>query len=399
MKVISSERVPIKIWVNDLADVEVSAIQQLKNTASLPFVFKHVAAMPDVHLGHGATIGSVVATQGALSPACVGVDLGCGMMAVKLNVELNRVKDKVKEIRHSIERSVPVGFGANKNVSDDVAHWDQWKLWDELNATKVHRKVENELKATAMKQLGTLGGGNHFIELCEDTEGNCWVMLHSGSRNIGKSLAEIHIGKARDDMKKMFISLADPELAYFVTNTDGFNQYMFDLMWAQTYALKNREVMMNKVLKDISYALGLAGAPLERVMEVNCHHNYVAKENHYGENVLITRKGAVRARKGDMGIIPGSMGAKSFIVEGLGNDESFHSCSHGAGRRMSRTKAKGQFTIEDLTKATEGVECRKDAGVLDEIPQAYKNIDEVMDNQKDLVRIVAQLKQFCCVKG
>lgn len=399
MKVISTEKVPIKIWTKEIEDVEVQAIQQLKNTANLPFVFKHVAAMPDVHLGHGATVGSVVATKGALCPACVGVDIGCGMMAVKLDVSLTQVKDKVVEIRRSIERSVPVGFGANKRISDEVAHWSQWGTWDKLHATKAHKKAEHELKATAMKQLGTLGGGNHFIELCEDTEGSCWVMLHSGSRNIGKSLAEIHISIAKQDMKRMFIDLPDPDLAYYVMGTEGFNQYVYDLMWAQTYAAKNREVMMNKVLKDISHTLGLAGAPLDRILEVNCHHNYVATESHYGENVLITRKGAVRARQGDMGIIPGSMGAKSFIVEGLGNPESFHSCSHGAGRRMSRTKANKTFTLEDLAKQTEGVECRKDSGVLDEIPGAYKNIDEVMDNQKDLVRVVAQLKQFMCIKG
>lgn len=392
------QRVPIKIW-SPLETVESQALDQLKNIANLPFVFKHVAAMPDVHLGKGATVGSVVATKNAVCPAAVGVDIGCGMMAVKLDVSLTQLKDKVKEIRHSIERSVPVGHSSNKHISGEVAHLEMWKTFADLSATKVHRKTESELKSTAMKQLGSLGGGNHFIELCEDTEGNAWVMLHSGSRNIGKSLAEIHVANAKEEMKRMFISLPDPDLAYYVAGTQGYSQYMMDLMWCQAYAAKNREVMMNKVLKDISYALGLAGAPLKRLVEVNCHHNYAAMENHYGENVLITRKGAVRARQGDMGIIPGSMGTRSYIVEGLGNDESFHSCSHGAGRRMSRTKAKERFTLEDLAKQTEGVECRKDAGVLDEIPGAYKDIDEVMENQKDLVRIVAQLKQFMCIKG
>lgn len=399
MKVISTERVPIKIWTKDVQDVEVSAVTQLKNIANLPFVFKWVAAMPDVHLGHGATVGSVVATKGALSPCAVGSDIGCGMMAVKLDISLTQLKDKAKEIRHSIERSVPVGHHSNKRISDDVAHLEMWKSFNDLTATKVHRKTESELKSTAMKQLGSLGGGNHFIELCEDTEGNAWVMLHSGSRNIGKSLAEIHVANAKEEMKRMFISLPDPDLAYYVAGTEGYSQYMMDLMWCQAYAAKNREIMMNKVLKDISHALGFAGAPLNRVIEVNCHHNYAAMENHYGENVLITRKGAVRARQGDMGIIPGSMGTRSYIVEGLGNPESFNSCSHGAGRKMSRTKAKQQFTIEDLAKQTEGVECRKDAGVLDEIPGSYKCIDEVMENQKDLVKIVAQLKQFLCIKG
>lgn len=392
------QRVPVKIW-SPLETVESSALDQLKNMANLPFVFKHVAAMPDVHLGKGATVGSVVATKNAVCPAAVGVDIGCGMMAVKLDVSLMQLKNKVKEIRHSIERSVPVGHSSNKHVSDEVAHLEMWKTYNDLAATKVHRKTESELKGTAMKQLGSLGGGNHFIELCEDTEGNAWVMLHSGSRNIGKSLAEIHVANAKEEMKRMFISLPDPDLAYYVAGTQGYSQYMMDLMWCQAYAAKNREVMMNKVLKDISHALGLAGAPLNRVLEVNCHHNYAAMENHYGENVLITRKGAVRARQGDMGIIPGSMGTRSYIVEGLGNPESFNSCSHGAGRRMSRTKAKATFTLEDLAKQTEGVECRKDAGVLDEIPGSYKDIDEVMENQKDLVKIVAQLKQFLCIKG
>lgn len=392
------QKVPVKIW-SPIETVESSALDQLKNIASLPFVFKHVAAMPDVHLGKGATVGSVVATKNAICPAAVGVDIGCGMMAVKLDVNLNILKDKVKEIRHSIERSIPVGNASNKHVLIDVAILELWSRWDKLNATKVHRKTESELKGTSMKQIGTLGGGNHFIELCEDTEGNPWVMLHSGSRNVGKSLAEIHMTNAKDEMKRMFISLPDPDLAYFVMGTSGYSQYMFDLMWCQEYAAKNREVMMNRILKDISHALGLGGALLNRVIEVNCHHNYAAMENHYGENVLITRKGAVRARVGDMGIIPGSMGTRSYIVEGLGNPESFMSCSHGAGRRMSRTKAKATFTLEDFAQQTAGVECRKDAGVLDEIPGAYKDIDEVMENQKDLVKIVAQLKQFMCVKG
>lgn len=393
-----NQKVPIKIW-SPIETVESQALDQLKNISSLPFVFKHVAAMPDVHLGHGATVGSVIATKGALMPAAVGVDIGCGMMAVKLDVNVNILKDKIKEIRHSIERSVPVGHSSNKHVLGDVASLEIWKSYNQLNATKVHRKTESELKGTSMKQIGTLGGGNHFIELCEDTEGNAWVMLHSGSRNIGKSLAEIHMATAKEEMKRMFITLPDPDLAYYVASTKGYSDYMFDLMWCQEYAAKNREIMMTRVLKDISHAIGLSGALLNRVIEVNCHHNYAAMENHYGENVLVTRKGAVRARVGDMGIIPGSMGSRSYIVEGLGNADSFSSCSHGAGRRMSRTKAKEVFTLEDLARQTDGVECRKDAGVLDEIPGAYKDIDEVMENQKDLVKIVAQLKQFMCIKG
>lgn len=390
--------VPVKIW-SDVKDVEPEAVKQLKNVASMPFVFKHVSAMPDVHVGKGATIGSVIATKGAVIPAAVGVDIGCGMMALKLKIEPAKILDKVKEIRHSIERSVPVGFDTNKYVSDRVAHWKGWETWDSLYASKVHRNSDADLKSKAMKQLGTLGGGNHFIELCTDQDGSIWVMLHSGSRGIGNSLAGIHIDIAKADMKKMFINLPDQDLAYFVQNTDGYTNYMRDLMWAQDYALANREEMMSRILKDISHAIGLAGAPIETEMRVNCHHNYAEMENHYNENVLVTRKGAVRARTGDFGIIPGSMGTKSYIVEGLGNSESFCSCSHGAGRRMSRTKAKELFTTEDLIKQTEGVDCRKDAGVIDEIPGAYKDLDVVMENQKDLVKIVATLKQFMCIKG
>jgi tRNA-splicing ligase RtcB len=386
------QKVPIKIWA-DLDKVEVSALSQLKNTASLPFVFKHVAAMPDVHLGKGATVGSVVACRGAVVPAAVGVDIGCGMMALRLKIEPARVLDNTKEIRHSIERSVPVGHLGNSRLSKEVESWAGWEKFHDLE-----RGTANLLQR-ATSQLGSLGGGNHFIELCQDTTGAIWVMLHSGSRNIGKTVAEGHIAGAKNLMKAMYIRLPDPDLAYYVEGTPEYLSYIRDLMWCQEYAAENRREMMRRILKDISYAVGLGGAPIETSMAVNCHHNYAAMENHYGENVLITRKGAVRARQGDLGIIPGSMGTRSYIVEGLGNDESFHSCSHGAGRRMSRTQAKKQFTLADLAAQTAGVDCRKDEGVLDEIPGAYKDIDEVMANQKDLVRVVAQLKQFMCIKG
>lgn len=392
------QNVPVKIW-SQLETVESAALDQLKNIASLPFVFKHVAAMPDVHLGKGATVGSVIATKGAVIPAAVGVDIGCGMMALKLKINPNKVTDNVKKIRQSIERSVPVGFGSNKTLTKTVESWKGWKTFKNLHATKDHKRGETSLNAKAMSQLGTLGGGNHFIELCTDQDGSIWVMLHSGSRNIGKSLAEIHINRAKDAMKEMFIKLPDPDLAYYSQGTKQYQEYISDLMWAQEYAASNREEMMRRVLKDISHAVGLSGAKIETEMEVNCHHNYAALENHYGENVLVTRKGAVRARAGDYGIIPGSMGTRSYIVEGLGNQESFCSCSHGAGRRMSRSQAKREFTLDDLKKQTEGVECRKDEGVIDEIPGAYKDIDEVMENQKDLVKIKAQLKQFMCIKG
>lgn len=379
--------------------VESSALDQLTNTANLPFVFKHVAAMPDVHLGHGATVGSVIATKGAICPAAVGVDIGCGMMAIKTNLDAIIVQDKIKEIRHSIERSVPVGFNKNSKILTTVNNWKGWQTFADLNATKLHKKGENDLLATCMAQLGTLGGGNHFIEVCLDLDNNVWVMLHSGSRNIGKSLAEMHIYGAKEEMKKMFISLPDPDLAYYVEQTVQYDQYMFDLHWAQEYALANREEMMRRIIKDISYAIYGEDGKVQKLMEVNCHHNYVSRENHYGENVLVTRKGAVRARSGDLGIIPGSMGAKSYIVKGLGNPESFNSCSHGAGRRMSRGEAKRRFTLDDLALQTAGVECRKDEGVIDEIPGAYKSIDEVMENQSDLVETVAILKQIMCIKG
>lgn len=393
------QKVPAKIW-SDIHTVESQALDQLKNIASMPFVFKHVAAMPDVHLGKGATVGSVIATKGAVIPAAVGVDIGCGMMALRLPDEnAEKAQELAGKIRHSIERSVPVGPNGNKSISASASRWDGWERWKHLWAVNGHYKGSNKLCQTAMAQLGSLGGGNHFIELCTDTEGKVWVMLHSGSRNIGKSLAEMHMHGAKDVMKRMFIHLPDPDLAYFAEGTPEYRAYIHDLMWAQDYAAANREEMMSRILKDLSHALGYAGAPLKTDMAVNCHHNYAAMENHYGENVLVTRKGAVRARQGDLGIIPGSMGTRSYIVEGLGNPESFCSCSHGAGRRMSRSQARKTFTLEDLAAQTQGVDCRKDDGVLDEIPGAYKDIDEVMENQSDLVTVKAQLKQFMCIKG
>lgn len=389
-KIITDQRIPIKIWS---AEIEKEAEQQLINTANLPFVFKHVAVMPDVHAGKGATIGSVVATKGAIIPACVGVDIGCGMMAVKTDLNHLLVQENIKKIRHSIERSVPVGFEANRNIIASVENWQGFK-----NYEKIHANVNGKFDKV-QKQLGTLGGGNHFIEVCLDENNAVWVMLHSGSRNIGKTIAEYHINEAKDLMKKFFINLPDPDLAYLALETTECKNYLDDLFWAQSYALQNRVEMMNRIMKDLSYAMGFSGEPLKRLMEVNCHHNYVDWENHFDNNVLVTRKGAVRARKEDYGIIPGSMGTKSYIVKGLGNEESFCSCSHGAGRKMSRTKARNTFTIEDLKAQTEGVDCRKDIGILDEIPGAYKSIDEVMENQKDLVEIVATLKQIMCIKG
>lgn len=389
--------VPVKVW-SPLTSVEGAALQQLKNMATLPFVFKHVAAMPDVHLGIGATVGSVVATQGAVIPAAVGVDIGCGMMAVQVKADLHQVKDQVKKIRHAIERVVPAGFDENRNLLKDAEKWKGWSRWSELHAVQERNKGGKDLYKKARHQLGSLGGGNHFVELCEDKDGGFWVMLHSGSRGIGNQVARMHIEKAKSLIRELSLKLPDPDLAYFTENTKEYKSYLQDLMWCQNYARENREIMMARILSEISRVIG-SEEPLEKIREVNCHHNYAAMENHYGENVLVTRKGAVRAQKGELGIIPGSMGTRSYIVEGLGNPASFQSCSHGAGRRMSRNQAKKSFTLKDLRAQTEGVECRKDQGVLDEIPGAYKDIDEVMENQKDLVRVVAQLKQFMCVKG
>jgi len=389
--IIETSGVPVKVWSKQ---IEVEAQQQLENVARLPFVFKHVAVMPDVHAGRGATIGSVVATKGAICPASVGVDIGCGMMAVKLSLSAENkalLHAKLAEIRHSIERSIPVGFESNRNLTTQV---EAWAGWTAIGKPEIG---SNDTKR-AMSQMGSLGGGNHFIEVCLDTEGEVWVMLHSGSRNIGKVLAEKHIDKAKGLMKQMFINLPDPDLAYFAQGTPEFSAYVNDVRWAQDYAMSNRHEMMRRILKDLGYFFN-GGEPLVPVVSVNCHHNYLEWEHHYGENVIVTRKGAVRAREGDMGIIPGSMGTRSFIVRGKGNPESFNSCSHGAGRRMSRTKARHQFTVDDLRQQTDGVECRKDAAIIDEIPAAYKDIGEVMENQSDLVEVVAELKQILCVKG
>lgn len=400
----NTQRVPIKAWVEELYDIEPKAIGQLKNLSNLPFVYKHIACMPDVHFGYGATVGSVIATKNAVVPAAVGVDIGCGMMAVKTDLDHRVVRDKIKEIRHSIERSVPVGFNKHKEVSKRVEKWKGW--WGApfaLDVVLKKGKDSRDMHKIAQHQMGTLGGGNHFIEICVDTpdsdQHNVWVMLHSGSRNVGKTFAERFIHDAKGLMKEMFIHLPDPDLAYYVPSQPQYQEYLNALTWCQEYAMQNRVEMMNMVLKDLGHAVTGSLEPIKRLVEVNCHHNYAEMENHFGENVLVTRKGAVRAREGDMGIIPGSMGTKSFIVRGLGNPDSFHSCSHGAGRRMSRTEAKATFTVDDLAEQTAGVECRKDAKVVDEIPGAYKPIDEVMNNQKDLVEVVATLKQIACVKG
>ncbi|WP_342597123.1 RtcB family protein [Cyanobacterium aponinum UTEX 3222] len=381
---------PVLSWAgHDLASQE---MQMAKNVASLPFVFKHVALMPDVHLGKGALVGSVIATKDAIIPAAVGVDIGCGMCAIKTPFQANQLEGKLKKIRQEIEAIIPVGFNENKEVETKVTNWQGWRNFSDL-----HSGVQR-LETKALKQMGSLGGGNHFIELCLDADEQVWLMLHSGSRHIGNKLAECHIHTGKELAKLAGLKLPDPDLAYFVANTPEFDAYWRDLQWAQNYARFNRDVMMSR-FKGIVEKYLAGGKPCKPLLTVNCHHNYAEKEIHFGEDVYVTRKGAVRATQEDYGIIPGSMGAKSFIVKGKGNHDSFCSCSHGAGRKMSRAKAKKEFDVADLIQQTEGIECRKDSGVIDEIPSAYKPIEEVMNQQTDLVEIVATLKQVVCVKG
>lgn len=382
---LKGKTVPVKLWT-PVHEVESQALDQLKNIAALPWVVSHVAAMPDVHFGIGATVGSVIAMKGAVCPAAVGVDIGCGMAAVKTNLTSHDLPDSLVELRSNIESAIPVG----PNGHDNDAYARGFTLWDEFKT--LSPKVQDKL-GTATKQLGTLGGGNHFIELCLDTEDHVWLMLHSGSRNIGKTLAEIHMGVAKKLTHNA--ELPDRHLASFLAGTTEMAEYRRDLFWAQRYAKLNREVMLS-IYEDV---LSDMFSHVKFEEPISCHHNYVAEEVHFGEEVLVTRKGAISARLGELGIIPGSMGTRSYIVRGLGNPMSFHSASHGAGRRMSRSKAKETFTLADLVEQTKGVECRKDGGVLDEIPMAYKDIDAVMANQSDLVEVVATLKQLLCVKG
>ncbi|WP_288130081.1 RtcB family protein [Microbulbifer sp.] len=395
--------VPIKSWTVGVP-FEPEAREQLKNISRLPFIHQWVAAMPDVHLGKGATIGSVVPTLGAVIPAAVGVDIGCGMMAVRTSLKASQLPDNLAGVRSAIEHAVPHGRSAGRRGGRDKGAWsntpdDVMNAWAPLAAQfDVLQEKHRVLKKTNnLNHLGTLGTGNHFIELCLDEHGSVWLMLHSGSRGVGNRIGTHFIEMAKKDMERWHIHLPDSDLAYLPEGTEHFDQYVEAVEWAQNFARINREVMMARTIDAVKTALGME---FEARMEaVNCHHNYVSRENHFGKNVLVTRKGAVRAREGEMGIIPGSMGARSFIVRGLGNAESFCSCSHGAGRIMSRTKAKKMVSLEEHLQATADVECRKDAGVIDETPSAYKPIEKVMEAQKDLVEIVYTLKQVVCVKG
>ena len=372
-------------------EVEPSAMQQLQNIAALPWVVKHVAVMPDVHFGKGATVGSVIALRDAVSPAAVGVDIGCGMAAVRTSLTANDLPDSLRRLRTRLEAVVPVGFAQHREpafTDDDANDWTSfWKMFDDLTPVVKARADK------ALRQMGTLGGGNHFVEVCLDSDDHVWVMLHSGSRGIGNQLAQHHISVARGLAHNA--ELPDPDLAVFLAGTQEMAAYRHDLYWAQDYARRNRAVMLRLVCDVLRAEFGDIGFE----EPISCHHNYVAEERHFGEDVLVTRKGAIRAGLGELGIIPGSMGTCSYIVRGLGNPDSFESASHGAGRRMSRTKARKTFTEQDLADQTTGVECRKDGGVVDEIPGAYKDIDTVIADQSDLVEVVAKLKQVVCVKG
>ncbi|WP_137819465.1 RtcB family protein [Pseudomonas sp. 2FG] len=391
---------PIILWTEDLP-VEPQALQQLRNTARMPFIHGHLAVMPDVHLGKGSTIGSVIPTKGAIIPAAVGVDIGCGMVAARTSLNARDLPDHLAGLRRAIEEAIPHGKSFGRH---DVGAWqdaphlvdDSWRLLARRFA-QITAKYPHLAKTNNRLHLGTLGGGNHFIEVCLDEADRVWLMLHSGSRGVGNAIGRCFIELAKEDMGKALGNLPDADLAYLKEGSQHFDDYVQAVEWAQDYALSNRTLMLRLLVEALR---GELRRPFEAQLEaVNCHHNYVSREFHFGEELLITRKGALSAKAGELGIIPGSMGAQSFIVRGKGNPESFCSCSHGAGRLMSRTEAKRSFSLADHQRATAGVECRKDQAVIDETPGAYKPIEKVMAAQADLVEIVHSLKQVVCVKG
>lgn len=394
--------VPIKAWTQGL-EIDENARRQLVNTAQLPIIHGHLAVMPDVHWGMGATIGSVIPTLGAIVPAAVGVDIGCGMCAVRTSLVASDLPDDLKPMRNTIERAIP--HGRSTRGRDKGSWWEVPKRVGNLWTTHLakgfdalsdrHKALKN---TNNLVHLGTLGGGNHFVEVCLDENDRVWFMLHSGSRGVGNRIASIFIEKARKDMEAVAGNLPDRDLSYLTEGTEHFDDYIEALLWAQEFARLSRQVMMENMVSSVQRLKGMKPFTAD-AMVVNCHHNYVAKEHHMGKDVWVTRKGAVRAGDGDLGIIPGSMGAKSYIVRGKGNKDSFDSCSHGAGRVMSRTAAKRKYTVEDQIDATSHVECRKDASVIDEIPMAYKDIEKVMEAQKSLVDVVHTLRQVVCVKG
>jgi len=398
----STSASPVKMWTRGVP-VDEKSMQQLLDTASMPFIHRWLAVMPDVHYGKGSTIGSVVPTKGAIIPAAVGVDIGCGMMAVRTSLVATDLPDDLGQMRSAIERAVPHGRSIGRTKRDSGA-WGEppaavVEAWATLGPgfERIADKHPKLAKANTAPHLGTLGTGNHFLEVCLDEADRVWVMLHSGSRGVGNAIGTYFIERAKQEMRVHFIDLPNQDLAYLPEGTTGFDDYVEAVEWAQLFAMTNREIMMSHAIDALRRVIA---KPFEARLEaVNCHHNYVAREEHFGEEVLVTRKGAVRAAEGVMGIIPGSMGARSFIVRGKGNRESFCSCSHGAGRVMSRTEARKRFTVEQHVADTAGIECRKDVDVIDETPKAYKDIDAVMAAQADLVEIVHTLRQIVCVKG
>lgn len=399
--IVSEGSVPIKTWTRGVP-IEEAAAKQLRNVARLPFIHQWVAAMPDVHWGIGATVGSVIPTVGAIIPAAVGVDIGCGMMALQTTLTASDLPDNLREVRSAIEVAVPHGRTPRGR---DRGAWGtpptaSMEAWSGLNPRFEAIVAKNPAvrHSNHLSHLGTLGTGNHFIEVCLDEVERVWFMLHSGSRGVGNKIGSYFIELAKKDMRKWFLNLPDEDLAYLPEGTEHFAEYVEAVEWAQAFAMTNRRLMMDAVVRAVGSVPGIPSFAVE-AEAVNCHHNYVAREHHYGKNVFVTRKGAVRAREGDLGIIPGSMGTRSYIVRGKGNPESFHSCSHGAGRAMSRAEARRRFTVADHERATAGVECRKDIDVIDETPAAYKPIDAVMEAQKDLVDVVHTLRQVVCVKG
>ncbi len=389
-------RVPVHVWTQD---IESSAIDQLVNVSRLEIVHPHVAAMPDVHAGIGATVGSVIPTRSAIIPAAVGVDIGCGMNAIRLSLKAEQLPDSLHRLRNRLEAAIPVGFDQHKK--DPVKRSTITPLAKGLEVIEdrhpaIVRMQKKRPYHTWVRQLATLGGGNHFIELCLDEADAVWVMLHSGSRGIGNIIGRYFISLAQKEMAEQLGNLPHKDLAYFSEGSRHFDDYVAAVYWAQDYAMSNRREMMRIILEALQKDLPRFEVSKEAI---NCHHNYVAQERHFGADVYVTRKGAIRAGEGELGIIPGSMGARSYIVRGKGNADSFCSCSHGAGRRMSRSAAKRRFNADDLEQQTQGIECRKDKGVIDEIPGAYKDIDQVMANQSDLVEVVHTLKQVLCIKG
>ncbi|MEL4299961.1 RtcB family protein [Acinetobacter ursingii] len=387
--------VPVKIFTND---IDQDSIEQLTKMAQLQFIHSHIAVMPDVHVGKGATVGSVIPTKHAIIPAAVGVDIGCGMNAIRLNLKSSQLPDNLSSLRHAIERKVPVGFDLHKQVkakASTLTPLDK-RLQPIISKHPGLVRMLRKFDMTWQKQLGTLGDGNHFIELCLDENQDVWIMLHSGSRGLGNVIGTYFIELAKKEAQHRFGHVPDKDLSYFAEGSASFDDYVEAVEWAQAYAYENRREMMRLILEAIRPLLPSFQLTKEAI---NCHHNYVSQEQHGGENLLITRKGAIRAGKDELGIIPGSMGARSYIVRGKGHPDSFCSCSHGAGRKMSRNKAKHLFNQQDLIQQTQGIECRKDAGVIDEIPSAYKDIDQVMAHQSDLIEVVHTLKQVLCIKG